>query len=100
MINKGGHVYILTNKINTVLYIGVTSELKWRIIEHKTKEHPQSFTAKYNVDKLIYYEFSDSIEAAIDREKYLKRKSRIFKLKLIKTQNPNWEDLSKDVLDW
>ena len=74
MLNKGGHVYIMTNKNNNVLYIGVSSALKWRVEEHKSKAYPRSFTAKYNVDKLIYFEFFDSIGAAIDREKYLKRK--------------------------
>ena len=100
MLNKGGHVYILTNRTRSVLYIGVTTELKWRIVEHKTKVYLRSFTAKYNVNQLVYYEFYDSIESAIDREKYLKGKKREFKEKLIESENPEWRNLSEEVMDW
>ena len=100
MLNKGGHVYILTNRTRSVLHIGVTSELKWRIIEHKTKVCLHSFTARYNVDQLVYYEFHDSIEGAIDREKYLKGKKREVKEKLIESENAEWINLSEEVMDW
>lgn len=76
---KSYHIYILTNKKNTVLYTGVTSDLEQRVYEHKTKFYPKSFTAKYNCDKLIYFEEFADIEEAIHREKQLKRYKRSFK---------------------
>jgi putative endonuclease len=88
-----GYIYILTNKNNTTLYIGVTSDLIKRINEHKTKFHPESFTAKYNVDKLVYYEGFHSIEEAIHREKQLKAGTRKIKEELINKMNPEWKDL-------
>lgn len=89
----GGCVYILTNYNNEVLYIGVTSELFFRIKEHKEKYYPSSFTAKYNCDKLVYYEQFISIEEAIVKEKQLKNWKRQWKINLINNFNPNWEDL-------
>jgi len=89
----GGCVYIITNKINTVLYIGVTSNLYSRITEHRDKKHPSSFTAKYNCNKLIYYEFYSRIEEAILRETRMKSWKREWKEKLINTTNPHWIDL-------
>ena len=76
LMERGGCVYIMTNKNNTVLYIGVTSVLKERTYEHQTKKYKKSFTAKYNADKLVYYEYFSSIEEAIAREKQLKSGSR------------------------
>ena len=58
----------MTNKINTVLYTGVASDIIYRTIEHKTKHYPESFTARYNCNKLVYFEFFESIEEAIERE--------------------------------
>lgn len=84
---------ILFNKRNGTLYTGVTSLLKRRVYEHKTKLHPDSFTAKYSVDKLGYYEEYLSIKEAIDREKQIKGGSRAAKIALIEGMNPNWEDL-------
>ena len=100
-MKRGGFVYILTNRSNQVLYVGVTSQLKNRIHEHKTKVHPNSFTARYNVDKLVYYEFHQTIKEAIAREKQLKAGSRRKKTDLIDSMNPNWTDLHEqvDVLD-
>ncbi len=89
---KRGYVYILTNKNNTVLYIGVTSNLVKRVYEHRN-ELVEGFTKKYKCKKLVYYEIFDSIEEAIKREKYLKGKRRRFKEELINTMNPDWEDL-------
>ena len=87
------YIYILTNKYNKVLYIGVTSNLIKRIFEHKSKTDKNSFTAKYNLNKLIYYESSEDIVTAIEREKYLKHKARSFKIQLVQNMNPNFEDL-------
>lgn len=92
-MEKGGYLYILTNKRRTVLYIGVTSNLKERIYEHKNKRIP-GFTAKYNLDQLVYFERFDSIENAICREKQLKGKTRIKKNSLITSLNASWRDLS------
>ncbi len=85
-------VYILTNKNNRVLYIGVTNDIKRRIWEHKQKI-VEGFTKKYNVDKLVYHEVHDSIESAIKREKQLKAGSRDKKLSYILQVNKSWEDL-------
>ena len=91
-----GFVYILTNKNNSVLYTGVTSNLKDRIEQHKVRKHPESFSARYNCNKLVYYEVYDSIVEAIEREKIIKGGSRKKKLDLIDSTNPGWTDLSSD----
>ena len=91
-------IYILSNKTNTVIYIGVTSNLKKRVWEHKQKV-VEGFTAKYNVNKLVYYEIFDSITVAIQREKQLKADSRKKKELLISTINPKWEDLYLQVIE-
>lgn len=85
-------VYILTNKHHTVLYTGVTSDLYNRVLEHRTKVYP-GFTAKYNVNKLVYFEQYGDVNEAIDREKQIKGGSRQKKIDLINSQNPNWVDL-------
>ena len=95
-MNKTYVVYIMTNYLETSLYIGVTSNLQKRVYEHKNKV-VEGFTEKYNVDKLVYYELTDSIESAINREKQLKRWHRQWKINLIKDTNPKFRDLS---LDW
>jgi putative endonuclease len=89
---KTYYVYILTNPYHTVLYIGVTNNLERRVAEHKEGAH-EGFTKKYNVTKLVYYEASPSIAAAIEREKQLKGGSRARKPALIQEQNPDWRDL-------
>jgi putative endonuclease len=96
---KTYHVYILTNKNNTVLYTGITSDLDQRVFEHKTKLHPKSFTARYNCDKLVYFEEFDDVEIAIKREKQLKRYEKLWKKDLINKSNPEWKDLSEDWFD-
>jgi putative endonuclease len=90
---KQYYVYIMTNRHNTVLYVGVTNNLKRRIHQHKTKGI-SSFTKKYNVDKLVYYETCEDVKAAIAREKQLKGGSRKKKIDLIENCNPEWQDLS------
>jgi putative endonuclease len=86
------YVYILTNKSNKVLYIGVTNDIARRVYEHKTKMI-EGFTKKYNLDKLVYLEETDSIESAILREKQLKKWRREKKIALIENLNPCWEEL-------
>ena len=89
---KTYYVYILTNPYHTVLYIGVTNDLERRAAEHKAGVH-EGFTKRYNVTKLVYFEASPSIMAAIEREKQLKGGSRARKLALIQEQNPDWQEL-------
>ncbi|CAM3809400.1 GIY-YIG nuclease family protein [Flavobacterium cucumis] len=89
------YVYILTNKAKTVLYTGVTNNLKRRLEEHNEKLNPKSFTAKYNLNYLIYYEKYGWIQQAIAREKEIKLLRRDLKLELIREFNPNMEFLNK-----
>ncbi len=85
-------MYILANKNNSTIYIGVTNDLVRRIYEHKNNV-VKGFTQKYNVHKLVYFEQTENIENAIIREKQLKNYSRERKEELINNVNPNWEDL-------
>jgi putative endonuclease len=87
-------VYLLTNKNNTVIYIGFTSNLIKRIYQHKTKSF-KGFTQKYNCDKLVYFEVFSNADEAIQREKQLKAGNRKRKEELIQKENPDWEDLSE-----
>ena len=96
---KPGFIYIITNKNNTVLYIGVTSNLPQRIEEHKQKRYENSFSARYNLNKLVYYEHFQMIGDAIGREKQLKAGNRATKEKLINSINPNWNDLYDEIID-
>src|SRR3989339_1298421 len=89
-------VYILTNKPEGVLYIGVTSDLRKRMHEHKTKAM-HGFTGKYNVDQLVYFETTTDANVAIAREKQLKNWHRPWKINLVKGSNPQWEDLSVEL---
>jgi len=89
---KTSYVYILTNDRKTVLYIGVTNDLRRRLIEHKSG-NSDSFTKKYNVYNLVYYEEFTSVDEAISREKQLKNWNRAKKNKLIEMENPNWDFL-------
>jgi putative endonuclease len=90
----------MTNKNNTTLYTGVTSDLMKRVYEHKNKIHPDSFTAKYELTKLVYYEGFHRIEEAIGREKQIKGGSRKKKMDIINAFNPEWNDLFEDIADW
>ncbi len=92
MREKEGYVYIMGSE-TLVLYVGVTSHLENRVHQHKNHEYG-GFTAKYNVTRLLYYEGLGSIEASIEREKQIKKWNRKKKLVLIRTKNPNLEDLS------
>jgi putative endonuclease len=86
----------MTNKINTVLYVGVSSNLEGRVWQHKNKFFPKSFTAQYNVNKLVYAESYDNPTDAICREKQLKAGSRKKKIDLIIMENPEFNDLSSE----
>lgn len=99
-IIKVGYVYILTNKQGTVLYVGVTSELQTRIFQHKTNYYPNSFSARYKLKKLVYFECFETIEEAVQVEKQLKAGSRQKKLDLINKINPLWKDLSDEIQDF
>ena len=97
MKKKSFYIYILTNKSNKVLYIGVTNNLPRRIYEHKHKL-AEGFTNKYNVNKLVYYEIFEDAYNAISREKQLKGWLRRKKFELISSFNPIWKDLYEDIL--
>jgi putative endonuclease len=90
---KSGFIYILTNAGNTTLYVGVTNNLIKRIEQHKAKLNPKSFSAKYNLTKLVYYEAFQLIGDAIGREKQIKAGSRKKKIELIERINATWDDL-------
>jgi len=95
MGNKEYRVYIMTNSRHTVLYTGVTNDLQNRVEEHKNRKG-STFTKKYSVNKLVYYECGDDINIAIAREKQIKTGSRKKKIELINSSNPEWKDLSED----
>ena len=95
MWNYNFYVYILTTENNKVMYIGVTNNLERRLAEHKSRTIP-GFTQKYNVHKLVYYEYFDDIKAAIAREKQLKGWIRAKKNALVETENPEWKEISLD----
>jgi len=99
-MERGGSVYIITNRYNKVPYTGVNNDLYSRVTDHKDKIDPNSFPSWYNVDKLVYFENFDSIEEAIAREKQLKAGSRQKKIDLINSMNPNWDDLLEEVKKW
>lgn len=92
-MQKGGYIYILTNKNNSVLYTGVTSDLGKRMQEHLEGRFKNAFTNRYNIHKLVYYEQFLNIEDAIAREKQIKGGSRKKKIQLIEKRNPEWKDL-------
>ena len=94
-MQKTYYVYLLTNWNNKVLYIGVTSNLERRIYQHKNKLI-KGFTEKYNVNKLVYYEQTPDINAALNREKEIKKWRREKKNRLVVNTNPLWRDLSED----
>ena len=97
-MKKDFYVYIMTNYQETTFYIGVTSDLLRRVLEHKNKDK-DGFSSKYNLTKLVYFETTESSIAAIEREKQLKRWHREWKINLIKESNPNFDDLSTTWLD-
>ncbi|MBQ2826131.1 MAG: GIY-YIG nuclease family protein [Clostridia bacterium] len=91
------YVYILTNKTDTVMYIGVTNDLHRRLYEHKN-EQIEGFTKRYHVHKLVYFERYSEINDAIAREKQLKHWIRAKKDQLVKKENPNWDDLGEKLI--
>mgnify|MGYP001277203426 CR=1 FL=1 len=97
---KGGSVYIITNKNRTTIYTGSTADLRTRLDEHRDKSNPASFSARYNLHLLVYYENFHNIEEAIERERYIKGKTRKWKEQLIESLNPTWSDLSKEIMNW
>ena len=92
-MEKTYYVYLLTNWNNEVMYVGVTNDLERRVYEHKNKL-VEGFTQKYNVDKLVCFESTDDVLAAIEREKQIKKWRREKKNRLVEQMNPTWADLS------
>ena len=92
------YVYILSNNTNVAIYAGVTKDLYRRLYEHRHELDPNSFTARYSIHKLVYFEQTSDIRAAIEREKQIKSWSRAKKNKLIETMNPKWQDLYETIL--
>ncbi len=95
MGDKAFYVYIITNKYNTVLYTGVTNNLQRRVLEHKSGKGSR-FTSRYGLTKLVFFETTDDIHAAIAREKQIKAGSRRKKIALIEIMNPEWKDLFEE----
>ena len=93
----GGYVYIMCSLNHSTLYVGVTSNLPARILQHKQKMYPGSFTSKYNCIKLVYYYWYDTIEQAIAEEKRIKGGSRKEKEALIHSMNTDWKDLYEEI---
>ena len=89
-------VYIMTNDVNTVLYTGVTNDLVRRVYEHQTNA-VKGFTSRYKLHKLVYFEVTNDINAAIQREKQIKGGSRQKKIDLVNAMNPEWRDLTEDL---
>ncbi len=91
------YVYILTNRHHTVLYVGMTTDLRTRLWEHQKKINPGSFTARYNAFKPVYYQGFATEEEAIERERFIKGKVRKWKNDLVKSMNPQWKDLTEEI---
>ena len=94
---KQYYIYILTNQYHTVFYVGVTNNLIRRVYEHKNKL-VKGFTAKYNINKLVYYEVFSDVRDAIYREKQIKSWSRKKKIEMIEKFNPEWKDLYEEIV--
>jgi putative endonuclease len=94
---KSYFVYILASQRNGTLYIGVTSDLLGRAWQHKNKS-TEGFTKKYGVDRLVYYEQTEDVYSAIEREKQMKKWNRAWKIRLIEKKNPKWNDLYSDLV--
>jgi putative endonuclease len=90
-------VYIMTNQYNSVFYTGVTSNLPKRVYEHKTHLDPRSFTSRYNLEKLVWYDTTPDMIEAIQMEKRIKGWLRKKKIELVESTNPEWEDLSNSL---
>ena len=92
------YVYILANETNVAVYIGVTNDLIRRVSEHRSNADPKSHTARYAIHKLVYYEQTTDVRAALEREKQLKGWNRSRKNRLVESMNPGWEDLFPSLL--
>ena len=92
------YVYIMANQQVNVIYTGVTKDLRRRVYEHKNHLDKGSFTARYNVEKLVYFEVTSDVESAIEREKQIKGWNRKRKNKMIENKNPDWMDLYENIL--
>ena len=93
------YVYFIANSDNKVLYVGITNNLRRRIYEHKNSLDKKSFTSRYRVNKLVYYEYTGDVRVAIEREKQIKGWNRARKNKLIESKNPEWKDLYDSILE-
>ena len=91
------YVYILANRLNTVIYTGVTKDLIRRVYEHRHHLDPDSFTARYDATRLVFYEATTDVRAAIAREKQIKSWNRARKKRLVESMNPQWEDLWESI---
>ena len=91
------YVYIMANESNSTVYIGVTNNLLRRVYEHKNSLDKHSFTSRYKVYKLVYYEYTGDVQSAIEREKQLKSWNRARKNKIISEKNPKWIDLYEEI---
>ena len=91
------YVYILANAANTTVYVGVTNDLVRRVYEHRSCFDPNSFTARYRVHKLVFFEQTGDVEAAISREKQIKSWNRERKDRLVESMNPEWRDLYPEI---
>ena len=92
------YVYILANETNVAVYVGVTNDLIRRVYEHRNNADPKSHTARYGIHKLVYFEETPDVRAAIEREKQLKSWNRSRKNKLVESMNPSWVDLFPSLL--
>ena len=93
------YVYMLTNLHHNVVYVGKTIDLRTRLWEHQTRQNPHSFTSRYNIFKPVYFEGHDTEEGALLREAYIKKKTRRWKNSLIATMNPEWKDLTEEIMN-
>ena len=98
IMNMNYYVYILTNNHKNVIYTGVTNDLMRRVYEHKNHLDKGSYTARYNVERLVYFEVTADVNSAIEREKQIKGWNRKRKDKLVESKNPKWEDLYETIL--
>jgi len=96
-MNKQPAVYILASKKNGTLYVGVTTDLRKRVYEHKNNV-VEGFTKKYHVHSLVWYELHETMESAIQREKRIKDWKRAWKLRMIENNNPGWRDLYESIV--
>ena len=97
---RGRAVYIMTNQWHSTLDTSVTADLRRRNFQHQNKVNEKSFTARYNLSKLVYYEVFHNIEDDIAREKQIKAGSRLKKIALIEKMNPEWKDFSVEINSW